>query len=39
MAKGTWLINRNSLKVKQGAYIKYVGGGPEGFTHFSKQIS
>ena len=23
----------------KGAYIKYVGGGPEGFTNFSKIIS
>ena len=25
--------------LRQGAYIKYVGGGLEGFTNFSKKIS
>ena len=23
----------------KGAYIKYAGGGPEGFTNFSKNVS
>ena len=31
------MSNRNTEY--KGAYIKYVGGGPEGFTNFSKNIS
>ena len=38
----TSLINSHSSTEKyfgKGAYIKHVGGGPEGFTNFSKYFS
>ena len=36
-ADGTKIIQ--DMKFNKGAYIKYVGGGLEDFTHFSKNIS
>ena len=30
---------QENIRLNKGAYLKYVGGGPECFTNFSKNIS
>ena len=31
------MLQKHNLRAAKGAYIKYVGGGLEGFTNFSKK--